>query len=133
MKKNLKNGKLKIGYELDVNEESDSESIKNCNCKSETVIYEELETDLNLLLSSFDTEVFLGIYDGIYYIKDGADGMWAEIPAETEAEAIKEYNKLVDEKLLHQNIELTKDEQNIKTECNRIWESRQQKQNKKLI
>lgn len=59
--------------------------------------------------------------------------MWNEIAANTEEEAIETYNNLVDAKKSTQNTELDEDEQFISNECNRIWESRQQKTNKKLI
>lgn len=59
--------------------------------------------------------------------------MWNEIAANTEEEAIEIYNNLVEAKKTTQNSELDEDEQFISNECNRIWESRQQKTNKKLI
>lgn len=138
MKKSLKHGKQIIGYATEADAACSCGKHKckcggNCTCESDTIISEEFESDLELLLSSYDTEIFLGVYDGVFYIKDGKDGMWNEIAANTEEEAIEIYNNLVEAKKTTQNSELDEDEQFISNECNRIWESRQQKTNKKLI
>jgi hypothetical protein len=103
-----------------------------CTCKnSDEVIQEEFE-EIEPLLSSFDTEVSLGISDGIYYIKIGKDGVWNEIPADTYEEAETYYENKVKVRQAEQKPE-NEFEDEIAQECNRIWESRQHAKNKHLI
>jgi len=112
-----------------------------CTCE-DNVLEEGFQEDLDEIQSAYDVEVFLGVYDGIYYLKTGINGVWNEIfEANNFKEALAIYNDTVNRKRAELNAAKKADgtfnefEDEIAQECNRIWESRQQAalKKKKLI
>jgi hypothetical protein len=119
------------------NEESSEpteEAVKSDETPSETddVITDDIESDLEILMSSYDTNIALGELDNIFYIKNGIDAYWEEIPAGNLDEAIEYYQNCVADAKSTQEFDNEADLE-INAECNRIWESRQLKNLKKLI
>jgi hypothetical protein len=99
--------------------------------ETDNVISDDIANEMEILLSSFDNNIFLGVLDGIYYIKTGE--FWEEIPATTYEEATDYYNNELIEAKSQQEF-ADEDELNINAECNKIWESRQlSKKNQSLI
>lgn len=114
--------------------EPTEEEVKSDETPSETdnVISDDIESDLEILMSSYDTNIALGELDNIFYIKNGIDAYWEEIPAGNLDEAIEYYQNCVADAKSMQEFDNEADLE-INAECNRIWESRQQKQVKTLI
>ena len=110
------------------------EDVKSDETPSETdnVISDDIESDLEILMSSYDTNIALGELDNIFYIKNGIDAYWEEIPAGNLDEAIEYYQNCVADAKSMQEFDNEADLE-INAECNRIWESRQQKQVKTLM
>lgn len=132
IKYNYEFERFKDMWEQEYGTETDDDSIEEESVTAEDEVEapenaEDVITDdlnLDILLTSFDADVTLGVSDGVYYIKTGTNGYFEEIPVDTEEEAIAYYNNVVAEKTETIN---DPDEAAIADECNRIWESRQQK------
>lgn len=78
-----------------VNTEDMPENIKNIISDSEQIT-EDVSEDLDIISSNLKTNTYLGVYDGVYYIKVGE--YWEEIPAETYQEALDTFNDIVKSK-----------------------------------
>lgn len=98
--------------------------------ETDNVISDDIANEMEILLSSFDNNIFLGVLDGIYYIKTGE--FWEEIPATTYEEATDYYNNELIEAKSQQEF-ADEDALNINAECNKIWEARQLNKNKKSL
>lgn len=120
--------------EFEESKEPTEEDVKSDETPSETdnVITDDIESDLEILMSSYDTNIALGELDNIFYIKNGIDAYWEEIPAGNLDEAIEYYQNCVIDAKSAQEFDNESDLE-INAECNRIWESRQLKNLKKLI
>jgi hypothetical protein len=78
-----------------INKKDSPEDTKNVISDAKT-IKEDISEDLDIISSNLKANVYLGVYDGAYYIKVGE--YWEEIPADTYQEALDTYNDIVKSK-----------------------------------
>ena len=81
--------------QVEESEKDMPENTKNIISDSDQIT-EDVSEDLDIISSNLKTNTYLGIYDGVYYIKNGE--YWEEIPAETYQEALDTFNDIVKSK-----------------------------------
>ena len=81
--------------QVEESEKDMPENTKNIISDSDQIT-EDVSEDLDIISSNLKTNTYLGVYDGVYYIKNGE--YWEEIPAETYQEALDTFNDIVKSK-----------------------------------
>lgn len=80
--------------DIDTDETEAEEVVEDTNAENDGFVAESI-SEIEILSTSLDSDISLGVSDNIFYIKQGKDGSWNEIPADTEEEAIAYFNDVV--------------------------------------